>query len=228
MTNMTDNEDSIAEQQTKEGVARNQKASQGRKHFENCCMHTLDSFCLNLKTLLKLKKIESMYIFDVFYLVDMWIYEKPKLKIKLPPGASFVDEEQSVLHSVTFLPKRFLGKPGSSRRGHSIFYSERSVSTFMMKKLIVALKIAVWCVFVINNLMVVWMLSNDCNEKFAHLSNFTKIFNAEMRKTDTYLKALTQILENLNRCAFEKYISPDLVHFAFCNDTAMIDVKMKL
>ncbi|XP_003381935.1 hypothetical protein Tsp_11034 [Trichinella spiralis] len=144
MTNMTDNEDSIAEQQTKEGVARNQKASQGRVFTQN-----------------------------------MWIYEKPKLKIKLPPGASFVDEEQSVLHSVTLcnknLPKRFLGKPGSSRRGHSIFYSERSVSTFMMKKLIVALKIAVWC-----------------------------------------------------RCAFEKYISPDLVHFAFCNDTAMIDVKMKL
>ncbi|KRZ96707.1 JmjC domain-containing protein 7, partial [Trichinella sp. T8] len=129
----------------------------------------------------------------------MWIYEKPKLKIKLPPGASFVDEEQSVLHSVSLsLPKRFLGKPGSSRRGHTIFYSERSISAFMMKKLIVALKIAVWCVFVINNLMVVWMLSNDCNEKFADLSNFTKIFNVEMRKTDTYLNALTRILENLN------------------------------
>ncbi|OUC46773.1 hypothetical protein D917_07453 [Trichinella nativa] len=114
-----------------------------------------------------------MYIFDVFYLVGMWIYEKPKLKIKLPPGASFVDEEQSVLHSVSLsLPKRFLGKPGSSRRGHTIFYSERSVSAFMMNKLIVALKIA--------------------------------------------------------KYAFEKYISPDLVHFAFCNDTAMIDVKMKL
>ncbi|KRX52707.1 JmjC domain-containing protein 7, partial [Trichinella sp. T9] len=143
--------------------------------------------------------LPSFWWHEVQSYPSMWIYEKPKLKIKLPPGASFVDEEQSVLHAVSLsLPKRFLGKPGSSRRGHTIFYSERSISAFMMKKLIVALKIAVWCVFVINNLMVVWMLSNDCNEKFADLSNFTKIFNVEMRKIDTYLNALTRILENLN------------------------------
>ncbi|KRZ13003.1 JmjC domain-containing protein 7, partial [Trichinella zimbabwensis] len=145
--------------QTKEGVARNQKASQAH----------------------------------------MWICEKPKLQIKLPPGASFVDEEQSVLHSVSLsLPKRFLGRPGSSRHGHSIYYSERSTSTLMMKKLIVALKIAIWCVFVINNFIAVWMLSNDCTEKFANLSNYTKILNVEIGKTDAYLNILTQILENLN------------------------------
>ncbi|KRZ70278.1 JmjC domain-containing protein 7 [Trichinella papuae] len=130
---------------------------------------------------------------------NMWICEKPKLQIKLPPGASFVDEEHSVLHSVSLsLPKRFLGRPRSSRHGHSIYYSERSTSTLMMKKLIVALKIAICCVFVINNFIAVWMLSNDCTEKFANLSNYTKILNVEMGKTDAYLNILMQILENLN------------------------------
>ncbi|KRZ14177.1 JmjC domain-containing protein 7 [Trichinella pseudospiralis] len=130
---------------------------------------------------------------------DMWIYEKPKLQIKLPPGASFVDDEQSVLHSVSLsLPKRFLGRPGSPRSGHSVYYSEGSISALMMKKLIVALKIAVWCVLVINNLIAVWMPLNDCSEKFSSLSNYTRILNVEMGKIDAYFNILTQILENLN------------------------------